>query len=326
VTSEVLLLVPGLLFLLVGGDVLVRGAAGLARTLGISPLIVGLTVVAFGTSMPEFAVNVTATFTGNTSLSFGNIVGSNLANIGLVVGITALLRPISLESSIVTREIPMMLLATSVVWVMGTDSLGGRENATYDRGDGIVLLLLFSVFLYYTVREVQRQRRANHLLDGAESYNHPERTSTLRGLTLVGAGLAGLVLGAEWTVEGGIALATTLGVSEELIGLTVVAIGTSLPELAAGIAATVRGHLDLAIGNVVGSNVFNLLIVLGTCSTLHPVPVPPGGGGDLLALAVLSGLLMVVSMSYSRRIMRIEGAGLLLLYLTYVTGRTILGL
>jgi cation:H+ antiporter len=326
VTSDVLLLVPGLLFLLVGGDVLVRGAAGLARGLGISPLVVGLTVVAFGTSMPEFAVNVTATFTGNTSLSFGNIVGSNLANIGLVVGVTAVLRPISLETAIVTREIPMMLLATSVVWVMGTDALSGREHATYDRGDGILLLLLFSVFLYYTVREVRRQRRANHLLEGVESYTHPEPTSTLRGLTLVGAGLAGLVLGAEWTVDGGVALARSLDISEEVIGLTVVAIGTSLPELAAGIAATVRGHLDLAIGNVVGSNVFNLLIVLGTCSFLHPVPVPPGGAGDLLALATLSVLLMVVSMSYSRRIMRLEGAGLLLLYLAYVTGRTLLGL
>ena len=259
-----LLLVPGLLFLLVGGDVLVRGAAGLARSLEISPLVVGLTVVAFGTSMPEFAVNLTATFTGNTSLSFGNIVGSNLANIGLVVGITALVRPIPLERSIVTREIPMMLLATSAVWVMGTDALSGREHAVYDRGDGILLLLLFTVFLYYTVREVQRQRRANHLLEGAESYTHPQRTSTARGFTLIGAGLAGLVLGAGWTVDGGIALASSLGVSEEVIGLSVVAIGTSLPELAAGIAATVRGHLDLAIGNVVGSNVFNLLIVLGT--------------------------------------------------------------
>jgi cation:H+ antiporter len=324
-TSEVWLLIPGLAFLLVGGDVLVRGAAGLARALGISPLIVGLTVVAFGTSMPEFAVNVTATFTGNTSLSFGNIVGSNLANIGLVVGVTALVRPIPLEHTIVTREIPMMLLATSAVWVMGSDGLSGRQSATYDRGDGVLLLLLFSVFLYYTVREVQRQRRANHLLEGAESYTRPERTGTVRGLTQVGAGLAGLVLGAEWTVDGGVALAGALGVPEEIIGLTVVAIGTSLPELAAGIAATVRGHLELAVGNVVGSNVFNLLIVLGTCASLRPVEVPHGGAGDLLALAALSGLLMVVSMSYSRRIVRVEGGGLLLLYLVYMSGRSFLG-
>jgi cation:H+ antiporter len=206
---------------------------------------------------------------------------------------------------------------------MGTDALSGREHSAYDRSDGILLLLLFSVFVYYTLREVQRQRRANHLLEGVESYTHSERTGSVRGLTLVGAGLAGLVLGAEWTVDGGIALASSLGVSEEVIGLTVVAIGTSLPELAAGIAATVRGHLDLAIGNVVGSNVFNLLVVLGTCSSLLPVPVPPGGAGDLLALAALSGLLMVVSMSYSRRIMRAEGAGLLLLYLAYASGRSV---
>ena len=173
------------------------------------------------------------------------------------------------------------------------------------------------------MREVRRQRRANQPLEGSESYTDKERTSTRRGLTLIGAGLVGLVLGAEWTVEGGVALASSLGVPEEVIGLSVVAIGTSLPELAAGIAAAVRGHLDLAIGNVVGSNVFNLLIVLGACASIHPVPVPPGGAGDLLALAAMSGLLMVVAMSYSRRIMRAEGAGLLLLYLVYVGGRTI---
>jgi cation:H+ antiporter len=323
VSAEPLLLAPGLLFLLMGGDVLVRGGSGLAQALGISPLIVGLTVVAFGTSMPELAVNLTATYTGNTSLSFGNIIGSNLANIGLIVGITALLRPIPLESAIVGREIPMMLLATSAVWVMGSDALTGRAGNAYDRGDGLVLLLLFTVFVYYTMREVQRQR-ANHLLEGADSYTHQEGAGVLRGLMLIGAGLAGLLLGAEWTVQGGIALAAALGVPEEIIGLSVVAIGTSLPELAAGVAATIRGHIALAIGNVVGSNVFNLLIVLGACASIHPVPVPPGGAADLVALATLSGLLMVVALSYSRRILRIEGAGLLLLYLGYLGGRSLL--
>lgn len=322
--GEALLLLPGLLFLLVGGDVLVRGAAGLARAVGVSPLVVGLTVVAFGTSMPEFAVNLTATWTGSAPLSFGNIFGSNLANIGLVVGITALLRPIPLERAIVSREIPMMLLATSAACVMGSDVLSGRGLALYDRSDGLLLLLFFSVFLYYTVREVQRQRRANYLLEGAESYTHEERAGTLRGLVLVGAGLAGLVLGGEWTVDGGVALATALGAPEELIGLSVVAVGTSLPELAAGVAAAVRGHLDLAVGNVVGSNVFNLLVVLGTCAFLKPVPVPPGGSADLLALAVFSALLLLVSLSYSRRIMRIEGGALLLLYLAYMSGRLLL--
>ncbi|MEN8184282.1 MAG: calcium/sodium antiporter [Myxococcota bacterium] len=321
---EPLLLVPGLASLLVGGDVVVRGASTLARTLGISPLVVGLTVVAFGTSMPELAVNLTATWEGNSSLAFGNIVGSNLANIGLVVGMTALLRPIPLDRTIVIRELPMMLLATSAAWVMGSDFVAGRLPASYDRADGILLLLFFTVFLYYTVREVHRQR-VNHLLAGTESYTHEERGGSVnRSLMLIGAGLAGLVLGSEWTVKGGVALARGLAVPEEVIGLSVVAIGTSLPELAAGLVASARGHMDLAVGNVVGSNVFNLLVVLGACSLVHPVPVPPGGAGDLLVLAVFSGLLMVVALSYSRRILRIEGAGLLLLYLGYLTTRTLL--
>jgi cation:H+ antiporter len=323
--DNMLTLLAGLILLLGGGDLLVRGASGLARAIGVSPLIIGLTVVAFGTSAPEMAVNLVAVLEGSGELSFGNIIGSNMANIGLIVAGTALVRPLPIQHSIVTRELPMMLLATATTCVMGMDLLLTGRDASYDAGDGLVLLLLFSVFLYYTGATGRSQRASNGLLAGAREVarTHAAGSATQNGLLLI-FGLVALVMGAELTVDGGVGLARSFGISEAVIGLAVVAVGTSLPELAAALVAIGRRQPDLAVGNVVGSNIFNLLMVLGLCATLHPVPVPAGGLTDLGVTGALSLLLLFVATSHSRQIIRMEGAALLMLYLGYLTTRILL--
>jgi cation:H+ antiporter len=318
VATDILLLLTGLILLLAGGDALVRGAAALAHRLGISPLVVGLTVVSFGTSAPELAVNLTAALRGSGELSFGNVIGSNLANIGLIVGLTALLRPLDVQAVVVWRELPMMVLATAFALVFALDTvLSGDASSRYDRGDGIVLLLLLSVFLYYTAREVFRQRESRRGKVGLAvgSWSVP------RSLLVAATGLAVLVVGAQLTVKGGVGIARSAGISEAVIGLTLIAIGTSLPELAASLIAAWRGQAEIAIGNVIGSNIFNLLLVLGATAAVRPVPIPAGGVLDLVALCVLSVLLWGVCVNQGRRIIRVEGALLLTIYLTYLSQR-----
>jgi cation:H+ antiporter len=318
---DLLSLLFGLMLLLVGGDALVRGAAALARRLGISPLVVGLTVVAFGTSAPELAVNVIAALRGSGALSFGNVIGSNLANIGLIVGVAALLRPLDVQAIVVRRELPMMLLATAAAFVFALDSvLAGDDSSFYERGDGIVLLLFLCVFIYYTAMDVFRQREKRRTEVGLA----PGGWSISVSLAMATAGLVALLAGAHFTVQGALAIARSAGISEAVIGLSLIAIGTSLPELAASLVAAWRGHAAMAIGNVIGSNLFNLLLVLGTTATLRPIPVPVHGVTDLAVLSLLSLLLWGVCASRERQIIRVEGAVLLTVYVAYLIVRVLL--
>jgi cation:H+ antiporter len=322
---DALKLLIGLALLLGGGEAVVRGAAAVARKLGISPLAIGLTVVAFGTSAPELAVNVTAAFADQSDLSFGNIVGSNLANIGLVVGCCGLIRALPIKSVVVAREIPMMLLATIVTMVMAADTLVDGDAPRLDRGDGIVMLLFFSVFLYYTVGELLRQRAEHPVLEDLLASELPgvSRGVALTRDVLVGiAGFGALLYGADLTVDSAVALARSFEVPEVVIGIGVVAIGTSLPELAAGLMATLRGHMELAIGNVVGSNVFNLLLVLAVTILIRPLEVPARGMIDLSFAAGLSVALLVVSVTNRRQILRAEAGLLLVAYLVYMAWRS----
>jgi len=318
-------LLGGLVLLTIGGDTVVRGATGLARALGVSPLVIGLTVVAFGTSAPELAVNVIAAWKGEGEITFGNIIGSNMANIGLIVGCTALIKPIVITGVVIGRELPMMLLATAAVLAMGFDSAlsSGGDLAPFDdyytRSDGILLLMFFLVFLYYTVGDFVRQRDGGETSEELEALESDD-TIVVAGAFMVG-GLAALMLGASWTVNGAVAVATAFGVPNVIIAISVVAIGTSLPELVASISASVKGHPELAIGNVVGSNIFNVLMVLGITCIVRPVEVPDGGYTDLIAMACFSLFLFVVSMSNNRRIIRGEAAVLLLAYFSYVGWR-----
>ena len=320
-TLDLLLLAVGLALLMLGGETVVRGATGLARNMGVSPLVVGLTVVAFGTSAPELAVNVIAVSQGNGAIAFGNVIGSNMANIGLIVGCTAMIRPIVLTSGVIAYEIPMMLAATVVAVAMGFDQLRGAEQSVYDPIEGLVLLIFFLLFLRYTVGNFVRQRASNG--NGALPVLAREPGGGVwKHALLTLFGLVLLIGGAKVSVDAAVDVARAFGVPEEVIGLTVLAVGTSLPELVASLVATLRGHVGLAIGNVVGSNIFNLLLVLGVATLVDSVPVPPGGQLDLLVMALLSLLFFAVWKTRNRRIIRTDAVVLLLLYFGYLTWRS----
>jgi cation:H+ antiporter len=325
VILDVLAIIAGLALLLGGGDRMVKGASVVARNLGVSPLVVGLTVIAFGTSAPELVVNILAASRGNTGISFGNILGSNIANIGLVLATAALIRPLKVGTAVVvSREIPMMLLGTFAVAIMGADRYLRNTPGTYDRTDGLLLLLFFSVFLYYTVAEVFRQRDKDLFVDQVQG-RCPEdgRESTWLNLIWLVGGMVCLLLGGHLTVTAAVALAEALGVTQAVIGLTIVAIGTSLPELITCVVASWRGQTDLAMGNVVGSNIFNLLFILGTSASIHPVPVPAGGQADLLMVLLLSVILLPVAISGEYTVKRMEGAVLLFAYVAFVAWRSL---
>lgn len=322
--GDVLLTIGGLILLVAGGEAMVRGVSSLAARLGISTLIIGLTVVAFGTSAPELAVNVAAVQRGANGLPFGNVFGSNLANLGLIVAVAALIRPLDVQSIVMRRELPMMLLATLLASVLAMDSIFKDGPDSYDGSDGVVLLLLFTVFLYYTGRDMlsERARQARTLRgqDPAVEVNEDgsEADSLPKSVFLMLAGFGGLVVGGSLTVGGAEGIARSLGISEAIIGLTLVALGTSLPELVASVIACLRGHTDLAVGNVVGSNIFNLLFVLGVTSTSGTVTVPADGIMDLIAVGALSLVFWVLTITDRGRVIRTEGILLLVLYVGYI--------
>jgi cation:H+ antiporter len=324
---DLLLLAVGLALLTLGGETVVRGATGLARALGVSPLVIGLTVVAFGTSAPELAVNVIAAWADLGEISFGNIIGSNMANVGLIVGCTALIRPIVITGVVIGREIPMMLLATAAAIVMGFDNALSAGGALppfpdfYTRADGVLLLMFFLVFLYYTVGDFVKQRSNGDVVP-VEGFAPGPNDRVPKHLTITAFGLGALVWGADITVDAASHAARLLGVPDVVIGLTIIAIGTSLPELVASIAASMRGHAELAIGNIVGSNIFNLLLVMGITSVVRPIPVPIGGHLDLLVIAVFSLILFGVSATYNRQIIRTEAVFMITGYFGYMIWRS----
>jgi cation:H+ antiporter len=289
----------------------------------VTPLWIGLTVVAFGTSAPELAVNLLAALGDRGEIGFGNAVGSNLANLGLVVGCAALLRPIGIHGVVIAREIPMMLLATAAALALSCDAALGTPPDLLTRGDGAVLLLFFLVFLYYTIGDFAQQRaRARMERLGVEAPPEPQLSAAPATALCVG-GLCALALGGSWTVDAASGLALASGASQGLVGLSVVAIGTSLPELVTSTLAARRGQAEIALGNLVGSNIFNLLFVLGLSSALRPTPVPAGGTLDLLCAGVLGLLLLAVSLTPARRIARGEALLLLGVYLGYLGWRTL---
>lgn len=315
---DLLLLVVGLGLLLGGGDALVRGAVALAERFGIPAVIVGLTVVAFGTSTPELVVNLVAAYRGTSEIGFGNVIGSNIANIGLLLGLTALYRPLTAHPSVVTREIPMMLLASLAALIMAEDVfLTGRDANLFNRDDGVLLLLLFGVFLYYTVADALRQRgEVAAEFEQAQAERARPRRGWLIVALLVG-GLAALIVGGQFTVNAAVSLARGAGVPEVVIGLTIVAVGTSLPELATCVAAARRGESDVAVGNIVGSNIYNLLFIFGCTAAIAPIPLPDGGIVDLVVMLGFSLALLPIAMTHQKRITRLEGGVLLLLYAAY---------
>ncbi len=320
------LLALGIATLVAGGHFLVRGGSEVARRLGVSPLLVGLTVIAFGTSAPELAVNLAGSLSGRGDVSFGNVVGSNLANLGLILGVAALVRPLRIRSQLIAREIPLMLLGTVAFLVLALDGPLRGEAPRFDRSDGIVLVLFFTVFLYTTARTMLRQRASDALLiQTEERAQGPDLPPVGRSVSFVTLGLAGLIAGGELTVRNAAGFGLLIGLPPALVAFTVVAVGTSLPELVTSVIAARRGETEMAVGNVIGSNLFNVLFIMGTTSVIRPVPVPSGGITDILALVAASLLLFPLSLSDHGRIVRAEGAVLVLLWVLYTAWRLTLG-
>jgi cation:H+ antiporter len=261
-------IVAGLVVLVAGGELLVQGASRLAASLRIPPLVIGLTVVAFGTSSPELAVSVQSAWVGNADLAVGNVVGSNIFNVLFILGLSALIAPLSVASQLVRRDVPLMIAASLLLLLLGFDGHLGRD-------EGVLLFAGLLGFTWWCVLQSRRESRAATAADPAG--DEPERPtpngltgSTLGQLAAIAGGLVLLGIGSKWLIDGAVSVATFLGVSELIIGLTIVAAGTSLPELATSLMAAWRGERDIAVGNVVGSNLFNILGVLGLASIIAP--------------------------------------------------------
>jgi cation:H+ antiporter len=307
---DVVLLICGVGVLYFGADWLVRGAARLAGSLGVSPIVIGLTVVSFGTSAPELVVCIVAAMSGNPNLAIGNVMGSNLANIGLILGLTALVRPLEVPTRAVWREMPLMLLVTFALYPLAADNELGRS-------DGVVLLLALVAYLLFVFQSVGDE--SPEIIGEYEDFMKASaQTSSLVSLSDVGwvvAGSACLVLGGYCIVVGAVQVAGALGISQVVIGLTVVAVGTSLPELATSLVASMRNEADIAVGNVIGSNIFNIAGILGTAAVVQPLPIPAGFLTRELAAVVFMTLLLFPVLRSGWRIRRWEGAILLTAYL-----------
>lgn len=310
----------GFVVLIKGADWLVEGAASIARTLGISDLIVGLTIVAFGTSAPELLVNVLAAGQGSTDLAIGNVIGSNIANILLILGVSAFIYPITVERNTVWKEIPFALLAAVLMGILPNDSMledsvgDGARVSALTRIDGLVLLCFLSVFLYY-VYEAARNSESP-IPPEMKIEQRPVRVSVFMCI----GGLVGLTLGGKWVVDGALATADLFQVSEELVGLSLVAIGTSLPELATGIVAALRKNSSIVVGNAVGSNIFNIFLVLGVSSTITELPLDTRSNADIMVMIVTTVLLFASMFIGAPKyfIGRREGIFFLIVYVAYM--------
>jgi cation:H+ antiporter len=311
-------IVAGIVLLIAGGAMLVRGAAEIADAFGISPMVVGLTIVGFGTSSPELVVNILGALSGETGLAFGNVVGSNISNLALVLGAAALMRPIALQGDVVRREVPLLLLATTMMTVMALDSSLEGESSVIGRIDSVILMLMFCIFIYITVQDVRRLRQKDRLL--TDINETPVLLMAEKGRLrwlLVIAGIVALFFGGEMTVRNAVGLADQLGVSTTVVGLFVVAVGTSMPELATSMVAAARRESDLALGNIIGSNIFNSLVVLPVSGVVAHIPVPSGGIADLLFSWLLAALLIPIFVFANATLGRTAGALLVCTYVVY---------
>ena len=308
-----ILFIIGFIALIKGADLLVNGASAIAKKLKVSDLVIGLTVVAFGTSMPELFVNIFASLSGNSAIAIGNILGSNIANILLILGISAIIFPLKVTKGTVWKEIPMSLLAALLMGVMANDYLIDQiNNNALTRTDGLALIAFFIIFLYYTFGIAKNETNT-------DSVSVNKNYGLFKSVWLILLGLAGLVIGGQWIVNGAIAIAGLLGVSQSLIGLTIVAVGTSLPELATSAMAAYRKNADIAVGNIVGSNIFNIFWILGLSSIIKPLPFQPTNNLDI-GMTIFSTFLLFLWMFVGKKriLQRWQGLSFISLYTGYI--------
>ncbi len=308
--AEVVMLITGLVALFYGGNWLVRGASNLAIGFGVSTLIIALTFVALGTSMPELLVSVQAALSGKSDLAIGNVIGSNIANIGLILGATGLITPLSVKAILLRREIPIMILVSVFAYALTLDGQIGRA-------DGIILLLGFVGFnaVFYVLAKREADTRDRLLSDLADE--PVARISRGKEIAYLIAGIIALVLGSRMMVEGAVSLARAVGISELIIAITLVAFGTSLPELAASLSAAWHRETDIAIGNVVGSNIANLLLVLGATALLQPIPVARSEV-QIEFIIMIGFAALLIPFMYRQRLGRKRSAFFLVCYCAFI--------
>lgn len=312
---DTLFLVGGLALILLGANVLTDGSAAVAKRFRISDLVIGLTIVAFGTSAPELVISVLSALNGSAEMAIGNVVGSNIFNMLMIVGCTSLVLPIQVGEGTMNKEIPLVILASVALFFLGNDRWldGGFQNAV-SRIDGLLLLCFFLIFLRYTFA-IARNTPSEEM--GSEEPKIKEMPVWKSALFILG-GLAGLIMGGQWFVDGASGIARSLGVSESVIGLTLVAGGTSLPELATSLTAALKNNPGIAVGNVIGSNLFNIFFVLGCSATVSPLPLGGITNLDLSVLIASAVLFWLVGWFFHKRtITRPEGALMVLGYVAY---------
>jgi cation:H+ antiporter len=307
--TSITFIIIGLVLLAVGAEGLVRGSSAVALRLGVTPLVVGLTIVAFGTGSPEFAVSIGSALEGNASLALGNVIGSNISNIALILGIAAIIKPLQARAEIIRRETPIMVAVTGFLWLLLYDG-------ELSRLDGAILTVGAIAYTFLTYYLSQKKQKKEVEAEFEEAYEIP-KSAVWKDMAFIVIGLGILVLGAKLLVDGAVTVAKSLGLSEVVIGLTIVAIGTSLPELATSAIATLKGEADVALGNAIGSNVLNILAVLGVTALIQPVSLE---GVRTIDLGVMFGsaILLNVLLGRNFRLDRIEGTLLLIGYAIYI--------
>lgn len=308
----------GFILLIKGADILIDGSSSIAKKYRISTFCIGLTIIAFGTSAPELVVNVLASIKGSSGVVFGNIIGANITNILLILGISAILAPLIIKKATINKEILFSVLAILALGFLVNDSLfNGAVSNVLTRTDGLILILFFSIFIYYVFGVIKENFLQKTI--GELKQEIIKEYSNLTSIIMVVAGLTGLVIGGKWVVAGAINFVQIFGVSEILIGSTVIAIGTTLPELTASITAVKKNRFDMAVGNVIGSNIFNLLWILGISSTVRQINYNSILNIDLIILFVITILLLFLIYVGKKNILgRKEGIVLLCLYVGYI--------
>ncbi len=313
---QFILLILGIVLLVKGADWLVDGASGLSSSFGVSPLFIGLTVVAFGTSAPELAVSVSAAMKGSGSIAISNVIGSNIANIALVIGFAALLSPMLISKTTVRKELPFNILVSFALMAM----LLRGEKYGLDRYDGFILIIFFIIFMEYTLvmAKSDRERKKSEQSPHSKTQLKDIKQQRIKNGLLTLIGLVMVVLGANLTVDSATQIALQLGISEALVGLTMIAIGTSLPELVTSITAIIKKQDDLAIGNIVGSNIFNICLILGISSMISPIGViVQHYWADILFMSLLALFLLLTTMKKSK-LTRLEGTFFFVSYIIYI--------
>lgn len=318
IAAVILLLAVGFAFLVKGADFFVEGSSSIAKKLKVPPIIIGLTIVAMGTSLPETAVSVTASLVQNNELAVSNVVGSNIFNLMFVIGVCSILTPIMVQKATVVRDIPLSLGCALFLLVLGVSGLGDKAGMTLGHADGVIFLIVFAGYIFTMVRSAMKARAAGQKIEieGVEECDNMKELSYGKSILFLIVGAAAIAFGGDLTVDTASRIAIELGMSQTLVGLTIVSIGTSLPELVTSVVAARKNEVDMAVGNAVGSNIFNILMVLGISSAISPVALIWENIIDIVLLMVFSVMVWIFA-GTRKKIERKEGIIMVVVYLVY---------